>query len=151
MARAYWKGLPQLKAKLVKLKEQTANVVAPAMAAAGDKVIEMMKRLAPVDEGELRDSIAWTFGEAPKGAIKVATFKQGILTLTIYAGSEDVFWARFVEFGTAPHVQGGKFAGTEHPGNPAQPFFYPSYRALKKEIKSMIRKAIQDAVRKAVR
>jgi HK97 gp10 family phage protein len=151
MARVYLKGLPQLKAKLIRLKTETAKDIAPAMAAAGDKVVEMMKRLAPVDEGKLRDSIAWTFGDAPKGAIKVATVKEGILRLTIYAGNEDVFWARFVEFGTAPHVQGGEFAGTEHPGNPAQPFFFPSYRALKKEIKSMVRKAIREAVRKAVR
>lgn len=151
MARAYWKGLPQLKAKLARLKVETAKDVAPAMAAAGDRVVEMMKRLAPVDEGSLRDSIGWTFGDAPKGAIKVGTFRQGILRLTIFAGNENVFWARFVEFGTAPHVQGGQFAGTQHPGNPAQPFFFPSYRALKKEIKAMVRKAIREAVGKAVR
>ena len=151
MARVYLKGLPELKAKLLRLKEHTAKDVAPAMAAAGDKVVEMMKRLAPVDDGTLRDSIGWTFGDAPKGAIKVATIKEGLLRLTIFAGNEKAFYARFVEFGTAPHVQGGQFAGTQHPGNPAQPFFFVSYRAMKKEIKSIVRKAIQEAVRKAIR
>lgn len=148
MARVYLKGLPQLKAKLVRLKRQTEAEVLPAMAAAADKVVAMMKRLAPVDDGDLRDSIGWTFGDAPEGSIRVATVKQGALRVTIYAGNEKAFHARFVEFGTGPHAQGGQFAGTEHPGMPAQPFFFVSYRAMKKEIKAMIRRAVSDAVRK---
>lgn len=151
MARVYLKGLPELKRKLIRLKEQTQNEIAPAMAQAAERCVDMMKRLVPVDDGKLRESIGWTFGDAPNGAIKVATYKQGILTLTIYAGDEEAFYARFVEFGTRAHTQGGEFAGTEHPGTPAQPFFFVSYRASKKEMKRIIRKAISDAVKKAIR
>lgn len=151
MARVYLKGLPQLKAKLQRLRDETAKDVAPTLGLAADKVVDMMKRLVPVDSGDLRDSIGWTFGSAPEGSLKIASARSGVLTVTIFAGSEKVFWARFIEFGTRSHAQGGQFAGTEHPGTAAQPFFFVSYRALRKEVKRMLRKAINDAVKKAVR
>jgi HK97 gp10 family phage protein len=147
MARASWKGLPQLKAKLIRLKEQTAERIRPAMEKAAQDVVDMMKRQVPVEHGDLRDSIGWTWGSAPKGSIKVAS-ASGI---TIFAGNDKAFYARFIEFGTAPHIQGGQFAGTEHPGTPAQPFFFPSWRASKKAILAALRKAIGEAVRSLVR
>lgn len=151
MARVYLKGLPQLKAKLQRLRTDTARDVAPTLGLAADKVVDMMKRLVPVDRGDLRDSIGWTFGEAPEGSLRLASAKAGVLRVTIFAGNEKVFWARWAEFGTKPHVQGGQFAGTQHPGTAAQPFFFVSFRALRKEVKRMLRKAINDAVKKAVR
>lgn len=151
MARATIKGLPRLKAKLERLRTQTASDVAPAMGRAAQLIVDMMKRQVPVHEGDLRDSIGWTFGDAPKGALTVASSRVGTLRVTIFAGDEKAFYARYIEFGTAPHAQGGKFAGTEHPGTPAQPFFFTSYRALRKEVKRMLRKAISEAVVKAIK
>lgn len=151
MARTYLKGLPQLKAKLNRIRRETSTEVAEAMGKAADEVVEMMKRLVPVKTGKLRDSIGWTFGQAPKGSIRVATYKQGLLQLTIYAGDEEAFWARFVEFGTQGHEQLGKFIGTKHPGTTGQPFFFPSYRAMRKEIKKKIRLAISEAIKKSIK
>ena len=153
MARVYLKGLPKLKAKLVKLRKDTMPDVMPAMAQAADMIVEMMKRQVPVKTGKLRDSINWTFGKAPKGAMKVATIKEGEATLTIYAGGKElkVPNAWWTEFGTSPHPQAGQFAGTMHPGSAAQPFFFTSYRALRKEAKKMIRLAISAAVKKAIK
>ncbi|MBU4529177.1 MAG: hypothetical protein KUA43_18040 [Hoeflea sp.] len=34
-----------------------------------------------------------------------------------------------LEFGTEPHVNAGRFAGTQHPGTTAQPFLTPAYEA----------------------
>lgn len=147
MARVFLKGLPQLKAKLVRLKEQTADEIRPAMEQAAQDVVEMMKRQVPVDSGDLRDSIGWTWGAAPRRSIGLATV-QGI---TIFAGNEKAFYARWVEFGTAPHLQGGSRPGTDHPGTRPQPFFFPSWRALRKHVKAMLRKAIQKAVRDLVK
>lgn len=143
MARVYLKGLPQLKAKLIRLKEQTASRVRPAMEQAAQRVVEMMKRQVPVDHGDLRDSIGWSWGNAPKGSIKAASVNG----ITIFAGNEKAFYARFVEFGTAPHIQGGTVPGSQSPGTVAQPFFFPSWRASKKAIKAALRKAIREAVR----
>lgn len=143
MARVYLKGLPQLKAKLIKLKEKTAEQIRPAMERAAQSVVDMMKRQVPVDKGDLRDSIGWTWGAGPKGSIKLASVNG----ITIFAGNEKAFYVRFVEFGTAPHLQGGSRAGTEHPGTNAQPFFFSSWRAMRKSVKSALRKAIKEAVR----
>ena len=162
MARVYLKGLPELKRKLIALQEHTAAEVAPALIKAADDTTGMMKRLAPVDEGDLRNSIGWTFGEVPKGAISLKTrsvlVKGQIMKITIYAGDEKAYYARWVEFGTRAHnvAKGGglkSFSGeaVTHPGAGARPFFYPSWRAMKKPIKKAISKAIQEAVRNVAR
>lgn len=151
MARVYLKGLPRLKAKLIKIKEQTSPAVADAMGDAAQMIVAMMKRLVPVDQGDLRDSINWSYGERPAYSQVVASASYGSTRVIIFAGNSRVRYAHLVEFGTAPHVNAGQFAGTLHPGTLAQPFFFPSYRALKKQAQKMIRKAIRDAVRKAVK
>lgn len=155
MARVYLKGLPQLKAKLVKLQNETATRVRPAMEAAATEITEMMKRLVPSEHGALRQSIGWTWGDAPTGSISVSHTIAGN-RITISAGSAEAFYARWVEFGTAPHSlakgarrKAGKLqdVGPHHPGATAQPFFYPSYRALRKHAKLTIAKAIRQAVK----
>lgn len=150
MARIYLKGLPQLKAKLIRLKEQTAAEVAPAMGRAAQVVVDMMKRQVPVDHGDLRDSIGWTFGEKPKYAQAVTRVRFGTTRVTIFAGNAKVRYAHLVEFGTRPHPQGGLYAGTMHPGTRPQPFFFSSWRATRNEARKIIRQAVRDAVRKAV-
>lgn len=151
MAKASWKGLPKLKAQLIALKEKTRDDMKPALAGAADTVVAMARSLVPEDSGDLRNSIGWTWGSAPKGSISLTTAKVGNLRITIFAGNSTAYYARFVEFGTAPHKQGGQFKGTEHPGTAARPFFFPAYRASRKDIKRRIRKALRDAVQKAMR
>ena len=68
--------------------------------------------------------------------------------MRISAGNTFVRYAHLVEFGTAPHAQGGKFAGTMHPGTPAKPFFYPMYRLGKKRAKSRITRGVNRAAKK---
>jgi len=55
---------------------------------------------------------------------------------------------RFLEFGTAPHINAGKFAGTKHPGTAAQPHIFPTWRAMRRKAKRKIAGAINKAVRK---
>lgn len=118
------------------------------MAAAADDIVATMKNVVAFDDGDLKDSIGWTWGRAPKGSIQIAVVGQGDMTITIYAGNEKAFYARFVEFGTAPHKAGGKFKGADHPGTRKQPFFYPSYRAHRKAVRRDVRKAIVNAVKR---
>lgn len=121
------------------------------MEAKADEIVAMMKSLVPVDDGVLRDSIGWTWGKAPKGALVIASVQstgEDGMTITIYAGNSEAYYARWVEFGTARHVNGGKFAGSQHPGTTAQPFFYVSWRANKRRTVRAIRKATRDAAKK---
>jgi len=120
------------------------------------ELIDMMKRLVPVDDGDLRDSIGWTWGEAPAGAkvISQSNADSRGLKITVYAGSQKAFYAAWVEFGTAPHnvaSGGGNKSHTGathgHPGSRAQPFFFPSYRSLKKRIQSRIKRQAKAAMK----
>lgn len=113
------------------------------MAQSADELVAMMKTLAPVDSGDLVNSIGWKWGgKVPKGSIAVASVQSGKLSITIFAGDAKAFYARLVEFGTPPHLNGGMFAGTRHPGTKAHPFFFVSYRALRRRIKSRISRSI---------
>lgn len=150
MAKTYLKGLPQLKRKLLKLKADTMPAVAKAMEKAAQRIVDDMKSLVPLQSGDLQDSIGWTWGEAPRGSIKFSSVISG-QKITIYAGNEKAYYARFVEFGTAPHEIGGRFRGAQHPGTSPQPFFFSAFRANRKETKLEIQKAIRAAVREAVK
>lgn len=155
-ARVQIAGMPRLLRKLKVLPDAARAEIRIAMGREADAVVAMMKRLAPVDSGALQKSIGWGWGNnIPKGAMALATVGKGDLSITIYAGSrdkslgaDDAYYARFVEFGTAAHIAGGKFAGAEIPAIPAQPFFYPSWRAARKSVRAALRKASRDAAKK---
>lgn len=143
-------GVAALTRKLtVTIPAKVRAATRKAMEAGAEDVVGMMKRLVPVDNGDLRDSIGWTWGKAPKYAQKIAKVKaaDGDESITIYAGNDKVRYAHLVEFGTSRHVNGGKFAGTENPGATAQPFFYVSWRASRKSVKSRITRAMRKAIR----
>jgi HK97 gp10 family phage protein len=138
-------NLAKLDSKLKRLPVEAAKSIRGEMERVADDVVGMMKRMAPVLQeatedrrsGALRDSIGWTWGKAPKGAGIVATVKSrlgGDMTITIYAGNSEAFYARWQEFGTVDA--------------PAQPFFYVSWRASRKGVARQIRKATRDAARK---
>lgn len=52
------------------------------------------------------------------------------------------------EFGTKPHIVGGMFAGAQHPGTAARPFFYPAYRLGAKRHKGRATRALRKGLEK---
>lgn len=138
-------GLDRLKRKLtVTIPAHVEKATAAAMEQGAEEIVGMMKRLAPVDSGALRDSIGWTWGDAPAGAMVLGKSKsvgsRGRKYITIYAGTRDkklgdadAFYARFVEFGTQAMAP--------------QPFFFPSYRALRKRVRSRITRSMKKAIK----
>lgn len=155
-------GLASLRKKVRQLPEAAKAEVMAAMEAGAAEVVALAKSLAPVDDGDLRESIGWTWGEPPKGAIVIAKSRPlkngGDMRITIYAGNDRAFYARWVEFGTAPHsvAKGADRsskrkragAGKMHPGARANPFFFPAYRATRKRLKSRVSRAITKAAKK---
>lgn len=137
-------GLDRLNRKLKKLPAAAEKRVKEAMEQGANEIVAMMKSLAPEVSGDLKESIGWTWGERPKYSQAIATVKStdGKLALTIFAGNSKVRYAHLVEFATAAHENGGMFAGTMHPGTKAQPFFFVSFRALRRRAKSRITRAI---------
>lgn len=145
-------GLQRLQKKLKQFPKEVVEEVRAAMEASAKEIVEMAQRLVPVDSMQLHDSIGWTWGDAPSGSISLGEVRAGPGTgnmrITIYAGSSEAFWARWVEFGTKPHDNNGTFPGTKHPGTQAQPFFYPSYRANRRRAKSRTSRAVNKAAKK---
>ncbi|GEM_PF-443223 len=144
------------------------------LASCAEDLVADMKRRCPVEAdtpfrrrpGLLRDSISWVFGNAPRtratGAIRLGGRGSRGLRVTIFAGNDDAFYARFVEFGTRAGTKGERIAvGTKksrkrtrkvkrtHPGNPAQPFFWPAYRAQRNAIRRKLGLGVKQEVEKA--
>lgn len=137
-------GLAKLQQKMKRMPEVAKVRIRAALEKAAEEIVQMMKRLVPVDQGALRDSIDWTWGKAPKGSMTLGKVAEsavaGDLTITIYAGTRDkslgdmdAFHARWVEFGTEKMK--------------AQPYFFPSYRANKKRATSGVRRAVSRAAK----
>ncbi len=144
-------GVADLTKRLTKvIPERVQAAAREAMEQGAEETVAMMKRLVPVLKepdarrraGALRDSIGWTWGEAPAGSFVIGTV-QGreykTMRITIYAGTrdkklgvDDAFYVRWVEFGTQKMQ--------------ASPFFFTSWRAMKKRVHSRISRNIRKAI-----
>lgn len=131
-------GVAKLRRKLDALVAVGRDEIKRAMETSADEIVALAKNLVPVDKGDLKDSIGWTWGKAPKGAMTLGTVQSNEVdsgfTITIFAGNSDAYYARWVEFGTQ------KMA--------AQQYFYPSYRALRRRSKSRVTRAVTKAIKK---
>jgi HK97 gp10 family phage protein len=127
-------GLSRLQRKLKALPEAVIAELRPAMEQGAAEIVSLAKSLVPVESGELRDSIGWTWGAAPEGSMVLGQVGRGNLRITVYAGNSQAFYARWVEFGTS---QAG-----------ARPFFYPAYRAVRKRVKGRVTRAITKSAKR---
>jgi HK97 gp10 family phage protein len=140
-------GLGRLTRKLHLIPAKVIEAAEASLEASAEQLVQMMRRLAPKDSGDLAASIGWTWGDAPKGALVIGTFRgkgggaraKANLVITVYAGGKgpgfDAFYARFQEFGTVKMR--------------ANPFFFPAYRARKRAIRSKLTRDVKKAIRSA--
>lgn len=153
--------LKRLKAIPLKVR----NKLRPAIEKEAKAIVATQKHLVPVETGGLRDSIRYAMGDVmldstanlSGGGTRSGPGGGGYLvkgdadlSATIIAGDRKSFQARFVEFGTAPHPQGGLFEGTDHPGTHPRPFFYGPFRAARKGIKRRVARETKKAVQEAM-
>lgn len=120
-------GLSELHRMLQDLPAKVEANVLRGGIRAGSKVLEdAVKEAVPVRLGDLRDSIK----------VKT-TSRRGTVQAVISAGNQKVFYAKWVEFGTAQHYIKPKnrkslfFAGiakevVDHPGATPNPFMRPA-------------------------
>jgi hypothetical protein len=92
-------GLDRLNRKLALLPIAARRRIREAMQQGADEIVATMRALVPTDSGDLKNSIDWTWGSAPKGALTIATVRgQGMRitgsenTITIYAGNADAYF-----------------------------------------------------------
>lgn len=177
MAKVKMTGLDRLNRKLQQLPSSAEREIRLAMEQGAQDVVNLAKSLAPLGKatgrnssnnpGALRDSIGWVWGDsAPRGSVKLGSVRSnagrrpGDLIITIFAGDDKAFYARWVEFGTKPHTinatnatsmrRGGVNFGTSvsHPGaSTSNAFFFPAYRAMRKRIKARIARATKKSIK----
>ena len=138
---------PRLRERLSKIPDIVRESAASAMEECAAEIVAEMKMLAPVDSGDLRDSIGWTWGDIPAGSFMIDEIRSGkntgqqyaTLRIKIYAGSREAFYARFIEFGTKTGVR-------------AQPFFFAAYKKWggKAKFRARIRAAIRKRIKEAM-
>lgn len=98
-----------------------------------EELAEAIRRRVPVEHGDLRDSVGWARGRRGKRATGGDEARD--LSVTVFEGDDAAFYATFVEHGTADRT--------------AQPHFFPTYRSLKRRLKSRLSRAVGKAIREA--
>lgn len=132
----------RLRAKLKALSPEIKRQIKPALERGAQEIADLAIHLVPVDTSALKNSIDWTYGEPPDSAVLTGGRRKtplnpqaNDLKISVYAGNDLAYYARWVEFGTRS-------------GQRAQPFFFPAYRALRKSVKNRIARAVKSAIKK---
>ncbi|MFO1104597.1 MAG: HK97-gp10 family putative phage morphogenesis protein [Amaricoccus sp.] len=130
-------GLARFQHRMAAIPKAARAAVKPALVKGADEIAGAARRLAPVDSGDLRASIAVTGpGEttppySQPGGRRTLTELQAAVT----AGDSKVRYAHLVEFGTE-HTQ-------------PQPYFWPAFRSYRKRAANRIKRAISKAIKDA--
>jgi len=131
-------GLAQFQRRWGAIPAKVRATVQDTLGAIAEGLVQEMRAVAPADTGKGRASINWTWGSAPAGAHvlgHVAAGPDTRLRITIYAAGGDEFYMWFQEFGTV--------------NMPANPFFYPVWRARRRSARSRVTRSINRAIRRA--
>ncbi len=122
--------------RLKVIPEEVLRHVRPALIAGAEDVAQVMRVLAPEDEGDLKGSIAVTAAGdttpayAEGGGKRTAGPNEALVTV----GNERVRHGHLQEFGTVKQE--------------AQPFMRPGFRIAKPKVERRISRAVGRAVRK---
>lgn len=130
-------GLDRLNARFAAIPAKVREAAKAELERSAEEICATMRRFASRGRtGKMAASVGWTWGDAPAGTMKIGTVggkEYGALSITIYAGGGDAFYARFQEFGTREMR--------------AHPFFFPAWRAHKKKVKARLTRAINKAIK----
>lgn len=125
----------RLEERIAAIPLAVREAVQPALIRSVEEIADTMRRFAPEDEGDLKDSITVTGpgkttpSYSQPGGSRVAADTEALVT----AGNSDVRYPHLQEYGTTFHD--------------AQPFFWPAVRLLRKRIERRMKRTIAKAVR----
>lgn len=129
--------LDRLKRRLEAIPANVKEAVRPALQKSADELADRMRSLAPVDQGDLRDSIAVTLGPGRTPPYSQPGGSKELLenAAAVTVGNSAVRYPHLVEYGTNKA--------------PAQPYFWPAYRLLRRKLQNRLKRRISKAVRDA--
>lgn len=119
-------GLTDLERKLALLPRVVTSDLDQSIAMGAGEIAALQKRVAPVQFGELRDSIRVIDNSQP-----------GRPGVKIVAAGGDAFYGLFQEFGWE--------------GNPGSPFFFGPYRALRRRVRARNSRTLRRSLDKVAR
>ena len=158
-------GFAELDLQLEKLSKSAGKgVLRRSLKKAAEPMAEIARALAPDDPSsggfDLRKSIkvGTRLSRSQKRAHR-KMFRNDKASVEMFVGAGPLGQAIYTEFGTAPFINGGHYAGTQNPGIRAQPYMRPAFESdkmamlerLKSELWSELKKSIIRADRKAAR
>jgi HK97 gp10 family phage protein len=150
------KGKDRLLRQLRAVPEAQRRQIGQRLEKAAIRVRDAVRRAAPRRDGVLQKSINYQQGQvapvngvyAPgTGGISGSVKAEVGLLFTVTAGGDEAYYARWVEFGTAPHslyaganlaAKKDQFRGAWHPGARANPFFFNTIRELRGQVKTEV-------------
>lgn len=149
MIKTKMTGMKELDKKMKQLSRSAGKaVLRKTLREAAVPLVEAAQANAPKDTGGLRESISIStrLNKAQKRLEKKAGGKSSV---EMYVGSSSPL-AHLIEFGTAPRINGGKYAGSKHPGTRPQPFLRPAFDATVNQIIEIIKKRIAENLMAAI-
>ena len=129
----------KLAKRLDAIPAEVLAALRPALVKSANEAADAMRALVPVDQGDLRDSIAVTGPNettpayAEGGGKRTAGPNEALVTV----GNTDVRYGHMLEFGTVKME--------------AQPFIRPGWRLMKPRIQRRIKRVIGKAIRDAAK
>lgn len=152
--KATIQGRSSLTAKLAELAPAAERYAAKAKIEIAEDAARQIASRAPKNTGDYAASIkADVVANRPKQEQVGVTPSKDPDATGVYAS----FIWRFLEFGTAPHnvSKGGgnkSFKGNAkmHPGTPAMPHIFPTWRSMKVKAMRKLRMAVNKGVREAM-
>lgn len=128
----------RVKALFRAIPKEIRKGVEDALEANAVELAATIKRRVPVDEGDLAESVTWKKGAAKDTKGKRPAGRDADLTVRVTEGTGTKgFYAGMVEFGTV------KKAARAH--------FFPTYRSMKRKLKSRLSRAVGKAIREAAK
>lgn len=151
-------GFKELEAALSNLGGAVGKRVArAALKKAAEPMRDKAKSLAPVKTGALRDSIiigSRLDGRQMRSLKKLSKDQRAAVEMFIgpsYLKDAKGRHGHLVEFGTAPHLNGGNFKGSRHPGTAPQPFMRPAWDSEKEPTVERLRGLLWDVIDRAAK
>lgn len=129
------KSSEALSRRLEQIPAEILVALRPALVQGAEDVASNMRALVPVDEGDLKASIAVTGpgGTTPAYAQGGASVTAGVNQALVTVGNPEVRTGHIVEFGSVKMD--------------ARPFMRPSFRLAKRKVENRITRAISKAIK----
>ena len=148
------RGLQRLERRIKAIPAHVRAAMRESMARTADEIVARMKRKVVEDTGTLEASIDWTWGQAPKGTTSLIQARADGLraddTITIFAGGDPTSKRVHNKLGGAIYEYDYALAvefGTKN--MQAHPFFFVTWKAMKRVARNRQRKAVRDSIKKA--